>query len=816
MTDFESRFTQSLRTYVDRQELLASPTAVVAEVTGRARQRHWNKRRLVPVGAFAVAVVAVVAAAIVGPRLSDQGSYPAMVRVGGLDYHVGVAHALVVADDELIPYGELTFGRFSMPLSRFADRIAYRLPGVDPLEALVARAAPGAFGDPPSEFVLLYGGALFGPDSLSWSAALCGYFDLDHPAMRESECLSRSSPQPTSAPTPRPSPSPSSPMMPSFTPRADVDLGGRLAWNRMGEGCVQVVTDDGSSVELGELPEGYRAVDDYPTAIVGPDGQLFARFDDRIGLRGRIVDSAGNCGSPMFAATEIVYLAPQPSPATVDTIAGPFSGSGQLEGGCAWVSDESTGTWEVMWPDGYRVGFEGDAPLLISPAGEVVARHGDRIGLRGTEGWYAEGQLIVRFKVAAIDPFAAERGSDIPREAVRREWAATHGLEELSGTLSGFFAFRITDGTADQAKLEELERLNEVRTVTRNPLGSHCMVGAPFTATEISFIDRAPVSTEAILPEVTTLPDRSLTADGHDVELTGLRSLLLDGQEGWLPLDGDTVALATDPINGRASVWLADLDDGVARMIHPAGVLEDVDPDRERLLVRTRSGFDLIARDGSLIATLAIPDAADAVLLADGTIAVTRPKDIGVWDPVVDSLSWTPLPAGLEGASLIAVASNVVAWEWHGGNVLLDPRTATEIGERWQAGSYAVAASPNGRHFIAHVYQSTGHVGRLELRDGLTGEILAVDEGIEMTSIDSIAWLSDEVVLVMRKPSPTYEVSVPPAEAELHTVDDFATRIAIPSLTPNQSGVVQRGPYMSVFGLSGEIVLMTAGDAPPG
>lgn len=610
-TDFERRLAESLRTYVDRPELLASPAAVVAEVTGRPRQRPLSARRLA--GATSVAVLTVVAilVALIGPRLADDA-----------------------ADDS----ATARVASSSQPTDMATD------PALDP------------------------------------------------------------SPRPSALATMRP-----------------------------------------------------------PADLVGA-----------------------------------------------------FVGSRQLEGGCAWVRDRSTDkTWEVRWPEGYRVGFEGDAPLLISPAGEVVARSGDLIGVRGTEGWYSEDELIIRFKVAAMDPVAAARGSEIPRQTVRSAWAAAHGLKEVRGLSSGFFLFLITDGTPDQVKLEELERLEETETVTRNAVGSFCMVGMPFTATEVSFIELVPVATEAELPHVTTLPDRSLAANRLEVNLTNVRSLVLERQEGWLPLDGQTLALATDPNNGRASVWIADLEEGAARMIHPAGVLKDVDAGREQLLVRTRTGLDLIGRDGGIIATLATTDVVDAVLLADGTIAVTRPDEVGVWDHATGSARWAPLPDGLAGgASLIAVGSNVVAWTYTYDNVLLDPRTATALGDRWRAGSYVVAASPNGRHFVAHVYTPSGHVGRLELRDGLTGETLAVDEGIDTTGIDSIAWLSDELVLVMRKPLPTYEVSVPAADAELHTVDDFATGIAAAPLAPNQSGVIQRGPYIAVFALSGEIVLMTSNEMP--
>ena len=61
-------------------------------------------------------------------------------------------------------------------------------------------------------------------------------------------------------------------------------------------------------------------------------------------------------------------------------LTGELGGSGELEGGCAWL-DRPDARYEVWWPEGYRIEF---SPLrLIDPAGKVIATEGDLVTVRG-------------------------------------------------------------------------------------------------------------------------------------------------------------------------------------------------------------------------------------------------------------------------------------------------------------------------------------------------------------------------------------------------------------------------------------------------
>lgn len=381
-TELERRVTTALRAHADRPELRWAPAAVVADVTRRPkRSGWWPDRRLLPVGAAAAALALLVVVAVVGPRLGDDAaSSPSMARVNGVDYYVGVARSLVVDDDDLSPFGEIQWTSYG---AEFSDPAVLRLRGVDPDEALVARARPGLRDDygPYGEYLILWGPDGSGSPRAGGapvSRALCGYFDPNR-AASPAEC------------------------------------------------------------------------------------------------RVTAVDPTANADA-------------QATPAPQADLAGVFVGGAQLEGGCAWVVDDNQKSWEVLWPEGYRVEFEGDAPLLVSPDGAVVARSGDRIGVNGSANAFVDGELIVKFSVAALDPVAAERGSDVPRRPIRDEWAAANGLAEWSEVL-GFVNYRITDGTPTLDKLAELEQLPEVSSVTTNIIGSFCMVGELFRATEIVFAE---------------------------------------------------------------------------------------------------------------------------------------------------------------------------------------------------------------------------------------------------------------------------------------------------------------------------------------
>ena len=58
-------------------------------------------------------------------------------------------------------------------------------------------------------------------------------------------------------------------------------------------------------------------------------------------------------------------------------------GFDDIEGGCAYLLADDGTRYEVIYPDGWKLQR---APLqLVSPDGEVVARAGDEVAVRGRE-----------------------------------------------------------------------------------------------------------------------------------------------------------------------------------------------------------------------------------------------------------------------------------------------------------------------------------------------------------------------------------------------------------------------------------------------
>jgi len=66
-------------------------------------------------------------------------------------------------------------------------------------------------------------------------------------------------------------------------------------------------------------------------------------------------------------------------------LVGILGGDPQLEGGCAWVTDDGAERWEVIWPEGYSVEFRAGPAVLTEADGEVVAETDDRVGVNGSE-----------------------------------------------------------------------------------------------------------------------------------------------------------------------------------------------------------------------------------------------------------------------------------------------------------------------------------------------------------------------------------------------------------------------------------------------
>ena len=58
-------------------------------------------------------------------------------------------------------------------------------------------------------------------------------------------------------------------------------------------------------------------------------------------------------------------------------------GADSIEGGCGYLETQDGTRYEVIYPDGWQLQL---TPLqLTSPAGEVVARGGDEVTVRGAE-----------------------------------------------------------------------------------------------------------------------------------------------------------------------------------------------------------------------------------------------------------------------------------------------------------------------------------------------------------------------------------------------------------------------------------------------
>ena len=72
---------------------------------------------------------------------------------------------------------------------------------------------------------------------------------------------------------------------------------------------------------------------------------------------------------------------PSPAPSGADDELTGVLGADSIEGGCGYVEASDGTRYEVIYPDGWRLQL---SPLqLTSPTGEVVARGGDEVAVRG-------------------------------------------------------------------------------------------------------------------------------------------------------------------------------------------------------------------------------------------------------------------------------------------------------------------------------------------------------------------------------------------------------------------------------------------------
>jgi hypothetical protein len=309
--------------------------------------------------------------------------------------------------------------------------------------------------------------------------------------------------------------------------------------------------------------------------------------------------------------------------------------------------------------------------------------------------------------------------------------------------------------------------------------------------------------------------------------MRGIRASPLGPPEwaGAVPLDDHTLGVVSEGdrsmdigqwhVIGGADTWAADLKAGVMRRIAADASLEDVAPDGTRMLLFELAGRTLrlrvVARDGRAIATMERPRSVPhAAFLDDGTVAVADGSRIGVWDPDSGTSTWSDLADGLEEAFVVAVG-DVVVLDSAERAALVDPRSGRTIGEPWRgAGPAAVAPSPDGSRFALAVGTPGTPRGSVELRDAATGRILAAHPGRLLTTVESIAWPSDEVVIVMRAPTGTGQTAVP----EFHLADDFgAAPVAAEPFVDAPAVYVARRDLMAAFGSDGRTLLLRVVEA---
>jgi hypothetical protein len=178
---------------------------------------------------------------------------------------------------------------------------------------------------------------------------------------------------------------------------------------RIGDQCVLLETVDGRS-ELLVWPEDLTSWDEADGTIVFtnpegttarlPDGEPVSlgggqiTADTELWLASTDFVSPPDPSCPMetrwyvsgvVAQGNAALPSPQtptPTPVPSADLVGIIRGEPDLEGGICPVllTDADGERWEVYLPDGYEREYRGDLMLVIGPAGEVVARTGDRLG----------------------------------------------------------------------------------------------------------------------------------------------------------------------------------------------------------------------------------------------------------------------------------------------------------------------------------------------------------------------------------------------------------------------------------------------------
>jgi hypothetical protein len=307
------------------------------------------------------------------------------------------------------------------------------------------------------------------------------------------------------------------------------------------------------------------------------------------------------------------------------------------------------------------------------------------------------------------------------------------------------------------------------------------------------------------------LADRDYTLGGISIVLSGYVQGL-DGPSALLPVSNTQYIAATYAENpSGAASWLVDIDEGATRLNGMRQVLDSA-PHDGRLLVL--AGAQLIVTDvagAQIAATFASPR--QAAFLGDGSVCWLEGTDLNVWSPSSGATAHFGLASDFADAYVAGVGDRTVVYTELGTAALVDATTGHEVGSRWLAEySTSIAGSPDGRRFAIAVHDPLRVRSTLQVRDTATGSVLQSVAGDELNVILSLAWLTPDVLLVLRATTGT---QVEPY-AELRLANDPTKVTGIEPVTPFMQLLAQRGPLLLVRGWGDQILLLHAEQTPPG
>lgn len=314
------------------------------------------------------------------------------------------------------------------------------------------------------------------------------------------------------------------------------------------------------------------------------------------------------------------------------------------------------------------------------------------------------------------------------------------------------------------------------------------------------------------IPPGDTLATRRFSIGGLTLTLDGtVRSVPVG--EPLLAIDASTFFIATlDAQTGKSMTWRADLDDGNAVPIFSGGTAVDADVERGRLLIATDAGPRIVVTDfdGQPIASATASGAPQAVFLRDGSVCFTSGGSLTVWQPDTDTKTSAVLASDLLDSNLTAVGDFVVADAEDGPGVLVDPGTGTEIGGRWHQG-YDAAISVNraGTLFAVGAEDQSKIQPTLQLRDAQTGQVVDEVVGDELSYIESVAWLTDRILLVLRTTTGTGVEPMP----ELRRADQLDRVSYIEPVAPWMRIVSRQGSLLMVDGYGGQVLTLEASES---